>query len=245
MTQTDGAPAEVLRARDFIGWEVVDRAGEKLGTVSDLLLDRHGKVQFIELEYGLPRKNVILPDEELEWGDRRFILGRWTRDEARALPTYNAQRPLEPNVLEEMRAAYPWFYSEDADEWRAGPTGEGRIVPLSEARGFKLESGAPNLSGWNVFGSDGERVGTVDQMLVDPAAMKIRFVSVDLHDDLFQLQDDRHVLVPLEFVDLKERGNDAWVRGATAAQIARLPAYTGGTVNPAMERHLERVFGTV
>lgn len=242
MTQSDFARSAVLRSSDLVGWDVVDRAGEKIGTVSDILIDRRGKIRYLDLEYGLPRKHVLMPEEQLEWGDRSFIVGRWAREDVRMLPAYDPQRALDTRALDEMRGAYPWFYSADADEWRSSPAGEDRVVPLADAKGFKLQKGAPDLRGWNVFGSDGERVGTVDHMLVDPAALKIRYISVDLHDDLFVLKDDRRVLIPLEQVDLKERGNDAWVKGATAAEIAALPAYLGGAVHPAMGRAIERVF---
>jgi hypothetical protein len=94
-----------------------------------------------------------------------------------------------------------------------------------------------------VFAGDNERVGVVKEMLVDPVAMKIRFVSVDLADDLFNLHEDRHVLVPMETVELRERGEDAWIMGATARQVAALPAYTGGAVDRWMERAVLHAFG--
>ena len=79
--------------------------------------------------------------------------------------------------------------------------------------------------GMHVRSSDGERLGTVSGLLVDPAALKVRYLDVDLSEDLFQLRDDRHVLVPIELADLKLRGGDVWVRDWSANEIARLPAY--------------------
>ena len=233
--------AEVLRTRDFAGWEVVDRTGEKVGSVADVLIDRSGHVRFLDMEYGLPKKHVLLPSRQLEWGDRRFVIGGWTKDEVRALPPYASDHVLDADRLVDLERSYPWMYGPDAEEWRV-PAGDIRIVPLAEAKDFKLQSGAPDLRGWNVFGSDGERVGVVKEMLVDPAALKIRYIDVDLHDDLFPLSDDRHVLVPLEHVDLKDRGNDVWLRKLTAAEVARLPAYPGGVVRPAMEKALAGAF---
>lgn len=241
MTDTVATGAEVLRTRDFIGWDVVDRAGEKIGNVSDLLLDRQGRIRFIDLEHGLPRKHILLPEHQLEWGDRKFIVGGWTRDHLRALPPYEPDRPLDAGVLEEIERAYPWMYSRDHPQEPTAP-GATRVVPLSEAKDFKLESGAPDPRGWSVFGSDSERLGTVSNLLVDPAALKVRYLDVDLLDDLFALRDDRHVLIPIEHVDLKERGKDAWVRGLTTRDLARFPAYSGGAVPPWMEASLRGAF---
>ena len=240
MTETT-ASGVVLRTRDYTGWDVVDRTGEKIGTVGDLLIDRTGRVRFLDVEHGLPRKHVLLPQHQLEWGDGRFILGRWMRDDARALPPYDPERPLDETLLEEMERAYPAMYHPEHPAEPDAP-GDTRVVPLKEAKDFKVEAGAPDLRGWNVFGSDGERVGTAVQLLVDPAALKARYLEVDVLEDLFGLRDDRHVLVPLEVVELKERGNDAWVGGLTAREVARLPAYIGGAVPPWMERSVAAAF---
>lgn len=243
MSQATGTEGEIFRTRDLTGWEVVDRAGEKVGTVSDLLFDRTGRIRLIHAEFGFPRKHVLLPQHQLEWGDRKFILAHATRDRVRSLPPYDPDRPLGPPLLEEMGRAFPWFYDTAAREWDEPPgTPQTRVVPMAEAKDFRLQSGAPDPRGWNVFGADGERLGTVSQMLVDPAALKIRYLDVDLLDDLFHLKDDRHVLIPLEHVDLKERGNDVWVRRLTAAEASRLPGYVGGAVEPWMEGALSRAF---
>jgi sporulation protein YlmC with PRC-barrel domain len=232
---------EVLRAREFQGWEVVDRAGEKVGAVKDMLIDRRGAVRYLDVEFGLPRKHVLIPVAQLEWGDNRFVVPGWTRDEMRVLPPFTGDHVLDATRLGDLERSYPWMYGADVDDWKI-PAGEIQILPLSEAKGFKLSSDAPDLTGWNVFGSDGERLGVVHQLLVDPSAMKIRYVDVDLHDDLFPLSDDRHVLVPLEKVDLKERGNDVWIQNLPAAQVAQLPAYPGGPVRPAMQKAVDAAF---
>jgi hypothetical protein len=74
--------------------------------------------------------------------------------------------------------------------------------------------------------------------------MKVRYLDVDLADDLFGLTDDRHVLVPLEAVELRERSEDVWVQGVPGHDIAALPAYLGGPVDPLLEEATERAFGT-
>ena len=235
---------EIFRTRDLQGWDVVDRAGEKIGTVADLLFDHTGRVRMLDVEYGFPKKHFLVPQHQMEWGEQRFILGRWTRDRMRALPPYDPAGPMDAARMEEMNRAFPWFYDTGEGNWDApAGTGETRVVPMSETKDFKIGSGAPDPRGWNVFGSDGERLGTVSDLLVDPAALKIRYLDVDLLDDLFHLTDDRHVLVPLDHVDLKERGNDVWVHGLTAAEAARLPAYPGGAVEPWMERTVTQTFG--
>jgi len=236
--------AELLRTRDFIGRSVIDGAGDKVGTVADLLLDRRrGDVQMLDVDLGLFQRHVLVPAGQLDFGEEALVLRRWTRDQVKALPAYDPAQPLTVAMLEEMERAHPTFYGDAQTVPAAAAAGASGIVPLREAKDFKLSKGEPDLRGWNVFGADGERVGTVAELLVDPAAMKIRYLDVDLLDDLFKLQEDRHVLVPLDAVDLRERGQDVWIRDLRAADVAQLPAYTGGAVSPLVEDRVAELFG--
>lgn len=234
--------AEFLRTRDFIGREVVDPKTEKVGTIADLLLDRRrGDVRFLAVNLGMFSKQVLIPVEQVDLAEDVLVLRQWTREQLKALPAYEPNRPLTAGLLAEMERAHPRFYGDPERAAAMGPA-ESRIVPLREARDFRLAKGDPDVRGWNVFGADGERVGTVSDLLVDPAAMKIRYLDVDLMDDLFKLKEDRHVLVPTDAVDLRERGKDIWLRHLNAEDVARLPAYIGGPVDPAIEAEVERAF---
>jgi photosynthetic reaction center H subunit len=240
MADGNGPRAEILRSRDFIGWAVTAANGANVGTVSDILIDRRGQVRYLAVDPGFFKKQYLLPVEAMEWGEGS-LQASWTDAEVRRLPPYDSGVPLTAEVLEEMRTAFPRHYGEHAGS--AFEPGEGpSVVPLKDAKDFRLAKGAPNLKGWNVYGGDNEKLGTVHQMLVDPVAMKVRYLDVDLSDDLFGMVDDRHVLVPLEAVELRERSQDAWVQGVAARDIARLPAYLGGPVDPLLEQASEHAF---
>jgi len=243
MSDTTAPRAEVLRTRDFVGWAVTGRDGANVGTVSDILIDRGGRVRFLAVEEpGMFRKRtVLLPVESMDWGDGALTVG-WSESEVRALPPYDGDVPLTGAVLEELERAYPRHYGAGGDQPLPVPGDGPRVVPLKDAKEFRLAKGAPNLRGWSVYGSDNEKVGTVVEMLVDPAAMKIRYLDVDVDDDLFALTDDRHVLVPLEAVELRERSRDAWVTNLAAREIVHLPAYMGGPVDPLVDEAVRRSF---
>ena len=244
MAESVGPRAEVLRTRDFIGWDVWDSQGEKIGTVSDLLIDRQGRVRFLSVDFGMFRRgHVLLPVSSVDWGEDAMV-AHWTRDEVRALPLYEPDRPFTGEMYEELRRSHPRFYGEgQGGGVPVAMPGEARIVPLKAAKDFKLAGNAPDLRGWTVYAADRRRVGTVTEMLVDPAAMKIRYLDVDLDDDLFTLTDDRHVLVPTEAVDLQERSRDVWIRELSAEAVAVLPAYMGGPVDSLVEERVRGTFG--
>ena len=239
MSEEAAPRAEALRTRELVGWDVTDREGTGIGDLAELLLGRDGKIRFVSVNLGLFRKHVLVPTEVIEWGPRALVVSPWTSEQVKSLPAYEGAQPLTAEVLEEMERAHARFYGSAP---AAEDGGEARIVPLAQARDFRLARGAPNPRGWTVFAGDNERVGTVADMLVDPVAMKVRFISVDLADDLFTLREDRHVLVPMEVVELRERGEDAWIQGASAREISVLPAYTGGAVDRWMERAVLHAF---
>lgn len=242
-TQT-ASRAAVLRSRDFLGRDVLDDSSNKLGTIHDLLLDRRsGKVQFIEVDLGAFRKRVIVPVNRVDWGEDAFILRGWMADQVKRLPEYEADRPLTEDMLDELVWAYPTFYGNEDHVPGARAAGDPNFVPMRETKEFKVKSDEPDLRGWNVFGTDGERIGKVTDLLVDPAAMKVSFLDVDLFDDLFMLKDDRHILIPAEAVEVRERGQDVWVRDLTAREVVRLPAYTGGAADPVVVSHVNNFFG--
>jgi sporulation protein YlmC with PRC-barrel domain len=241
MNHPTGGRAEVLRTRDFVGWTVSDSRGDKLGTVDDLLIDRQGRVRFLSVNQGLFKKRVLLPVEMMSWGDGSLVLSDWTSEQLRGLPPYDHDLPITAEVLDEMGRAFPRFYAPQGVSAPATRL-EAQIVPLREAKGFRLSGSSPDLTGWTVFGADGERVGKVAGMLVDPVAMTVRYLAIDVADDLFRLSDDRLVVIPTERVDLRERGNDVWVQGLGAHDVAHLPAYTGGPLDPLIVQRVDEAF---
>jgi sporulation protein YlmC with PRC-barrel domain len=242
MAENAAARAEVLRTRDLIGWAVADPAGATVGSVSDLLIGRDGRVRYLAVKRGILGSTVLIPVEELDWGDQSMRLTRWLDADVRRLPPYNADGPLSAELVEEMGRAHPRFYGPPLPFDAPGVEAQPRIVPLKDAREFRLPKDAPNPRGWEVFGADNERVGVVEGLLVDPSQMRVAYLDVDIAEDLFLLREDRHVVVPMEFVELRERGSDVWVKGLTAREIALLPAYTGGGLDPLVEQRVEHAF---
>lgn len=242
MAENLASRAEVLRTRDLIGWAVADPAGATVGTVSDLLIGRDGRVRYLAVKRGLLGSTVLVPVEELDWGEQSMRLTRWMDADVRRLPAYDGDGPLSAAVVEEMGRAHPRFYGPPLQFDAPGVQGEGQIVPLRDAREFRVPKDAPNPRGWEVFGEDNERVGVVEGLLVDPSQMRVAYLDIDVADDLFLLREDRHVVVPMEFVELRERGHDVWVKGLAAHDIALLPAYTGGALDPLVRQRVDHAF---
>ena len=98
-----------------------------------------------------------------------------------------------------------------------------QIVPLSELDDFKVADGDPDIRGWDVMTQDGRTVGEVDELLVDTSAMKVRYIAIDLDDDV--AGSDRKVLVPIGAAQLDADDERVLVIGISAEQFATLPEY--------------------
>jgi uncharacterized protein (TIGR02271 family) len=100
-----------------------------------------------------------------------------------------------------------------------------RIVPLDELSDFKVADDDPDVRGWDVISADGKRVGEVENLLVDTGAMKVRYLDVEVDDDLLETDRDRHVLVPIGYARLDRDDNRIVVDTLQSSDVSQLPAY--------------------
>ena len=101
----------------------------------------------------------------------------------------------------------------------------GRIVPLDQLDGFKVAEGDPDIRGWDVVASDGQKIGTVEHLLVDTAARKVRYVSVERGTGWFDTNDEPAVIVPIGTARL-DRDNERVIVGSLAgADFRTIPGY--------------------
>ncbi|HWM92656.1 MAG TPA: PRC-barrel domain-containing protein [Thermoanaerobaculia bacterium] len=65
-------------------------------------------------------------------------------------------------------------------------TERSRVTPLRNLRGYKVAEGDPDVRDWEVVGGDGRRIGTVNDLLVDEAAGKVRYLDIELDSGLYR-----------------------------------------------------------
>jgi uncharacterized protein (TIGR02271 family) len=117
-----------------------------------------------------------------------------------------------------------------------------RIVSLDDLEDFEVAEGEPDVRGWEVLSADGQRIGEVDQLLVDTTAMKVRYLDVDLENDLIGTDEDRHALIPIGFARLDEDNDQVFVDNLRAEDVSRLPAYDHGPITRDIEVEVRRAF---
>ena len=101
-----------------------------------------------------------------------------------------------------------------------------RVVPLERMTDFKVAEGDPDVRGWDVVAADGSRIGEVDRLLVDIEAKKVRYLDVDLDEDIIGTGEDRHALIPIGIARLDQDDDRVLVDAITVMDARTLPAYT-------------------
>ncbi len=136
----------------------------------------------------------------------------------------------------------------------AGASGAGsHLGRLNELDDFKVADGYPDPRGWDVKTTDGQKVGTVDDLIVDTQQMRVRYMSVKIDRSLAQAARDAatpgdqadHTLLPIGSVQLDDANDDVLVSGYTLEQVAGLPRYSGRTISreyesSVVDRHRNR-----
>lgn len=103
------------------------------------------------------------------------------------------------------------------------------LMPLNRLDDFKVADGYQDVRGWSVVGHDGEKIGKVDDLLVDTNARQVRFLGVDLDRSL--LSGSGHsgnVLIPIENVQL-DRKDKVHLTSIGRNEIFSLPTYEAGS----------------
>ncbi len=87
-----------------------------------------------------------------------------------------------------------------ADEHKhpAHPAAQPKLLKLSDS-GFRLEDPASDVRGLGVFNRNGEQMGTVEDLYVDPEGRRVRFLEVAAGGIILGLGEKRF-LIPAEAV---------------------------------------------
>jgi len=98
------------------------------------------------------------------------------------------------------------------------------LMRLSDAD-YEVAHDEPDIRGWDVVVGADDVIGEVDDLIIDPAAGKVRYIEVDLDNDALQLENDRHVVVPIANAQLDVEDKQVRLGGMTRDAIVRLPEY--------------------
>lgn len=231
-------------AYDVRGWEVrTERDGEKVGTVDDMLLDERDRPRYLDVDLGFLRKHVLVPLSEAhaDPSANTVWIERMDRDRLREVPEYDGDPALlspayEERLLEEYR-----LLSADGGSTAEGVPSPPSLARLGDLTDYRVAKGVTDPRGWKLVGGDGQQLGEVVELLVDPAGMTTRYLDCSVKEDKLGLEPlDRHVLVPAERARLDRKHKHVVVDGLFGRDVKDYPVYGGLPLDGAAEREIHQ-----
>jgi hypothetical protein len=169
-----------------------------------------------------------------------------TRDAVARSPHYNPNRDVERSYEARLHAHYvqPPYWKHEQEVPNADPAsshaGLARLADLAE---LEVAAGDPDIRNWTAVTADGLTVGRVEHLIVDRAAMTVRYLEVGIDPDAAGGA-NRDVLIPLEYVDIHKSAHRVWLRGVQSSDVAALPSFTGPPIDPQLVLETRKRFAT-
>ena len=116
------------------------------------------------------------------------------------------------------------------------------IAKLKDLDNYEVADHEPDIRGWDVMSTDGRRIGEVEDLIVDTAAMKVRYMNVELDNDYRASDANRQILIPVGHAQLHDNDDNVVVDGLKATDVRAVPAY-GGRLDTKYENSVRTHFG--
>lgn len=109
---------------------------------------------------------------------------------------------------------------------------------------FEIADGQPDIRGWDVKDENGQKIGEADELIFDVQSLKVRYIVLDLEDNVFDL-DDRNVLIPIGIAQLHDKDDDIILPGVTANHLRALPEYEEDSLNADTENQIRNALAGI
>jgi|SRR6476469_155533 len=114
---------------------------------------------------------------------------------------------------------------------------------LRDLTDFEVADGNPDVRGWTVRGGDGKALGQVHELIVDPEALKVRYLDIEL-DGRFQINEhERHILLPIGVAAIDADDDNVFVPALNSQTVLNYPAYVELQITRDYEEAMLRALG--
>jgi len=107
---------------------------------------------------------------------------------------------------------------------------------------FEIVKDEPDVRGWDVRYRNGEKIGSVEELILDTKAKKVRYMIVDLDENELRLE-HRKIVIPIGFAELDRRSDDVLIPNVSVDQLCSLQDYKRDALTPEFERGISSTFG--
>lgn len=104
------------------------------------------------------------------------------------------------------------------------------LYKLNELEDYKVADNDPDVRGWPLVDNNNEKIGTVNELIVDPDKKKVRYLDVITISDLSKEGGERHLIIPIGTAVLDQNEDKVIVRGIDKDALMAFPEYSGGSI---------------
>ena len=235
------------------GWEVRTRIDdEDVGKVEDILVEDSGEARYLDVDLGIFRKRVLIPVERVTTNpaDEIVWVNGFDKDGFERIPEYDGDlaklnADYRAGLLRDYSAAETLTTSPRAGAIRGGretdedaaeriedirtasPTGDSRLARVGELSDYEVADYHSDVRGWDVVASDDRKIGDVKDLVADTAAMKVRYLDIELDTEFRRSDEERRVLVPIEHARLIEDDDVVRLDAVASHQARDIPTHRG------------------
>ena len=120
-------------------------------------------------------------------------------------------------------------------------TKNNRLQELDRSN-YEIVKGEPDIRGWDVRYLTGQKLGAVEELIIDVPQKKVRYMVVDLDDNELKLA-HRKLLIPIGFAELDRKEDDVLIPNISLEQLSRLPGYDRNNLTAGIERRISAALG--
>src|SRR5215203_2306890 len=120
------------------------------------------------------------------------------------------------------------------DDLAGEMAGSYRVAPLGSLHDFEVAEDFPDPRGWDVLTADGQKIGKVHELIVDTAALRTRYLDVELDGEEMN-RSSHDVLIPVGAARLDDDKDHVIVDSMDRKAIADLPVYDHSEITRAYE----------
>ncbi|MDB5234194.1 MAG: hypothetical protein JWR44_1187 [Hymenobacter sp.] len=114
---------------------------------------------------------------------------------------------------------------------------------LRDLTDFEVADGNPDVRGWTVRGSDGQALGSVYELIVDPNAMTVRYLDVELDSRFHINEHENHILLPIGVASVDAEDDNVFVPALNAESVLNYPPYAEIQITREYESAMMRALG--
>lgn len=120
-------------------------------------------------------------------------------------------------------------------------TNQKRLQELDRSE-YEIVKGEPDIRGWDVKYITGQKLGVVEELILDTQEKKVRYIVVDLEENELKLL-PRKILIPIGLAELDRKDDDVLIPNIAIEQLSRLPEYDRNHLTVDVERRISSTLG--